>query len=410
MRILRQRPQGSARPPVEATLASDAGPARSLYLHVPFCFHKCHYCDFYSIVDTRDRHDAFTDRLIRELAALAPLARDEPLRTLFVGGGTPTLLRPDLWQRLIAALRDRFAIDGRTEWTVECNPETVTDETAAVLASGGVTRASVGAQTFNTRHLETLERWHEPDSVERAVGRLRDAGINRTSIDLIYAIPGQTAGDLAADLDRAVALGTEHVSAYTLTYEPGTAMTARLAKGEFEPAPEALEIEMFELVGDRLAAAGLERYEISNFARPGAECRHNLAHWRQEPWIAAGPSASAHIGGHRWKNSPRLDDYLENDDDGFAPIIDLEPPDPARALAERIMTGLRLREGLDADITLREAESIRPAAPDRLRAVISEQAALGRIEPASLAGGPWRLTRSGLLFADGIAAELMAAL
>ncbi|MEX2219786.1 MAG: radical SAM family heme chaperone HemW [Phycisphaerales bacterium] len=424
--------------------AGSPGRARSLYIHIPFCFHKCHYCDFYSLVDTRDRQEPFVLRLERELAALAPWASGGPLDTIFVGGGTPSLLRVDLWERLLAALSGLFDLSamggGHGEFTVECNPETVTPALMATLAGGGVNRVSIGAQSFDPRHLKTLERWHDPENVGRAVELARSAGIARQSVDLIFAIPGQTLDDWSADLGRALALGTTHVSCYSLTYEPGTAMTARLKRGEFPRADEDLEVEMHRLTLARLRAAGLERYEVSNYARPGDEARHNLAYWRQEQWLAAGPAASAHVGGHRWKNIPRLDDYLGLDDGGFAPITDHEPPDARRALAERIMTGLRLAEGLDSAAILAAAAALAPdegatargvlaaqqcatgdphrcaedgerwhpsSAPARLLAAVSTHAARGHLQPSP---GRWRLTDAGFLFADGIAADLMAAL
>jgi oxygen-independent coproporphyrinogen-3 oxidase len=413
IRVLRQRPAGSARPVLEAFRPGGSGPARSLYVHIPFCFHKCHYCDFYSIVDARDRQGAFTCRLIRELHALAPWARGGALKTIFVGGGTPSLLRPDLWRVLLEALHASFDLShmgaGPGEFTVECNPETVTDELMAVLASGGVNRVSVGAQSFNPRHLKTLERWHDPANVPRALEMARRAGIGRQSVDLIFGIPGQTLEDWETDLASALALGVEHLSCYNLTYEAGTAMTARLARGEFSRADEDLEVEMYALTLRTLRGGGLHRYEVSNYARPGAEARHNLAYWRQEQWLAAGPSASGHLAGHRWKNSPRLDDYLEGDDEGFAPVVDHEPPDAARSLRERIMTGLRLAEGLDSAALLADAATIDPAAPARLRGLAAANADRGLllIDPAS---GRWRLTDSGFLLADGIAADFMAAI
>ncbi len=391
---------------------SPSGPVRSLYVHVPFCFHKCHYCDFYSIVDTRDRQAAFVDRLVRELHALAPLAAGAPLDTIFVGGGTPTLLSPTLWERLLRELAGAFdlsgAHSGACEFTVETNPETLTPDLAGVLGAGGVNRVSMGAQSFDPRHLKTLERWHDPQSVPRALECARAAAIARTSLDLIFAIPGQTLDDWAQDLARALALGTDHLSCYNLTYEPHTAMTARLKRGEFPPPDEDLEVEMYHLTLATLRAAGLHRYEVSNFARRGQECRHNLAYWRQHDWVAAGPSASGHVGGHRWKNTPRLDDYLRTDDAGFAPIVDHEPPDPARALRERIMTGLRLREGLDLPDVLARAEACSlPGAPPSaaLRRAAQRLGAQGWLVEEN---DRWRLTDAGMLFADRAAADLMA--
>ncbi|MEL6796607.1 MAG: radical SAM family heme chaperone HemW [Planctomycetota bacterium] len=407
--ILRQRPAASARPVVESVLSVGVEPARSLYIHVPFCFHKCHYCDFYSFVDTQDRQGAFVDRLLDELQAIAPLAADLPLRTVFIGGGTPTLLDDELWRRLLESLAGLFDLSlitsGRGEFTVECNPETARPELFDILVAGGVNRISIGAQTFTTEHLRTLERHHHPDSVGRAVELADAAGILHRSVDLIYAIPGQTESDVAADLDTALSLPIDHVSAYNLTYEPQTAMTFRMERGDFAPADEDTELAMFWLVRERCLARGFEAYEVSNFARPGGECRHNLAYWRQEQWIAAGPSASAHVGGHRYKVIPRLTDYLDFSDDGFAPMVDHESPDASRALAEIIMTGIRLSEGIDVEACMKEAEAL------------GAHGALGSEIDAVRSNG-WLaddterlvLNERGLPLADHIASCLMSAL
>lgn len=396
-----------------AGLAEGAAPARSLYMHVPFCFHKCHYCDFYSFVDTQDRQAPFVGRLIDEVRTLARHASSwEPggrarLETVFIGGGTPSLLRVDLWQVLLGALHDSFALSADSEFTVECNPETVTPELMAVLRAGGVNRVSIGSQSSDPRHLKTLERWHEPASVGRALALAGGAGIERRSIDLIFGIPGQTLDEWRRELFGAINLGVEHISCYSLTYEPNTAMTKRLGRGDFNAAPEELEKQMFDLTVEILRDYGLDRYEVSNFARSGAECRHNLAYWRQDQWLAAGPSASAHIAGHRWKNVPRLSEWMDGVEAsaGYSPIVDHEPPDARRALAERIMTGLRLAEGLDSAAMLECAEAF------------GARASLGRVAAKYHRGGNllledgrWRLTDAGYWIADGIAAEMMAAL
>lgn len=391
--------RGGAAHPLESLHAPTPGaaPVQSLYIHVPFCFHKCHYCDFYSLVDTRDRQEPFTDRLVAELAHIAQFSgsRAGPLTSIFVGGGTPTLLRPGLWQRLLATLHEHYDITS-AEFTVECNPETATPELFAVLAAGGVNRISIGAQSFNPRHLKTLERWHDPKNVGRAIELARSAGIARQSVDLIFAIPGQTLAEWEDDINRAVMFGVEHLSCYSLTYEPNTAMTARMNRGDFEPADEDLEADMLLLTLDTLRANGYDRYEVSNYAKPGAECRHNLAYWRQDQWLAAGPSASGHVAGWRWKNVPRLDSYLGRGETGMPPAIDVEPPDARRAMAERIMTALRLREGVDAG-----------GLPGELRAQAERQQALGHLV---IEGGRWRLTDSGMMLADGIAGEFMGLL
>jgi len=409
---------GGQRPTAQDALASRHTPARSLYLHVPFCFHKCHYCDFYSIVDTGDRHEAFVRTLVRELEALAPFAT-APIETIFVGGGTPTLLAPAHWSELLGHMHRLFDLApiraGSGEFTIECNPETATPELFDVLVAGGVNRVSIGAQSFNETHLKTLERWHDPASVPKALAIAAAAGVERRSVDLIYAIPGQTLAEWDEDLDRALALdpGVGHVSAYALTYEPNTAMTMRMRLGDFEAIDEDLEASMFERTTERLSGAGFERYEVSNYARPdasGGPARHNLAYWRGGSWLAAGPSASGHVrteqGGWRWKNAPRLTDWQRGvEATGFSPVDDLEPPDPARALAETIMLGLRLSEGLDA--TALDAEAARLGAGEAFAEAEERERRAGRL---ARRGGRLELTESGWLHADAVAAELMASL
>lgn len=396
-------------------------PVRSLYIHIPFCVHKCHYCDFYSFVDTRDQQAAFVDRLVSELKALAPHAAGEPLRTLFVGGGTPSLLRLDLWEGLLGTIGELFDLskiregdlvdaNGRFEFTVECNPESATPELMSLLKSGGVNRVSIGAQSFDPRHLKTLERWHDPENVGRAIEAARTAGIGRQSIDLIFGIPGQTIEEWDADLRRALKLGTEHLSCYNLTYEPNTAMTRRLALGEFEPVTEELEAEMYRHTLGTLRDSGLCRYEVSNYARPLLASRHNVAYWLQEQWLAAGPSASGHIwgahdataGSHRWKNVPRLGDYLASGA-GYSPVIDYEPPEPTRLVRETIMTGVRRSAGIRPR---RLFAGLAPGVLESLTRTAERARERGWLEMND-AADQWKLTDEGFLFADRIASDLM---
>ncbi len=402
-------------------------PVESLYIHVPFCFHKCHYCDFYSFVDQHDQQAPFVDRLIEELTAIAPLA-SRPLRTIFVGGGTPSLLQVHLWKRLLTALDGLFdlsliraaqgvALSPPGEFTVECNPETVTPELLETLVGGGLTRVSVGAQSFHEQHLKTLERWHDPANVAKALDLAARAGVSRRSLDLIYAIPGQTLEQWEADLGTALDIGTTHLSCYNLTYEANTAMTIRLNRGEFTPIHEDTETDMFEATSRILESRGLQRYEVSNYAVPGHECLHNLAYWRQSQWLAAGPSASGHIAGWRWKNLPHLPAYLASSgvSGGLAPATDLEPPDRARAVRERIMTGIRLREGLDRDSIIRDAEAAVPGSVAAITAKVHEFIRDGLLTESSPAGATpahpatrWAVTPRGWLLADFLARKLMA--
>jgi oxygen-independent coproporphyrinogen-3 oxidase len=277
---------------------------------------------------------------------------------------------------------------------VEANPETIDLEKAHVLAEAGVNRVSIGAQSFDPRHLKTLERWHDPANVARAAGFLREAGIANFNLDLIFGIPGQTLDEWRADLARALEIGPEHLSCYGLTYEQNTAMTKRLERGEFEPCDDGVEAEMYEATRDTLEAAGFAQYEVSNYARPGRECRHNLVYWRNEPWWALGPSASGFVAGHRFKVVPRLGDWLGRGDGASAPVVDHEPPDESRHASEALMLGLRLAEGITADLERRAIALV----PARAR-VISEAISAGLLVRDGV-GPRLRFTRRGMMLAN----------
>ena len=287
------------------------------------------------------------------------------------------------------------------EFTTEANPETVTPELLDTLAAGGVNRVSVGAQSFNERHLKTLERWHDPANVERAVQLARAAGIDNVNVDLIFAVPGQTLDEWRADLDRALALEPTHVSAYALTYEPNTPMTTKLRLGRIERADEAVEAAMFETTMAMLDAAGFEQYEVSNYARANADgskshrCLHNLNYWLNKNWLAVGPSASGHVDGVRWKNAPHLGQYLAST--GPSPVVDVERLDADAALGERMMLGLRLNDGMDWAALDAQLDTVRR---DRIDVFVTE----GLMERTD---DRLRLTRRGLMIADSLLADLL---
>jgi len=373
----------------------------SLYIHVPFCFHKCHYCDFYSVVTEAEQHEAFCGRLISEMEAMSRFASPE-IETVFVGGGTPTLLGVDLWEQLLSAIHRCFGMGSTSlEWTVEANPETVDRRLLDTLVHGGVNRISLGAQSFQPRHLKTLERWHDPDHLVKAVEEARRVGVGQISLDLIFGIPGQTVDEWAADLETAIDLNPDHLSCYALTYEPGTPLYNKQERGLVTCLDEDVEIEMFLWTRKRLGEVGYVPYEISNFARPGAECRHNLVYWRNGNWLALGPSAAGHVDGQRWKNIPNLHSYLNSD--GFAPIEECESPDAPRQFGETIMMGLRLMEGLDSDEICRMADRI--GVLDSLSEAIALEIDSGRL---CLSNGRLRLTDGdGLLLADDVIGALM---
>lgn len=376
--------------------------AASVYMHVPFCVHKCHYCDFYSIVDNRNRQSAFTARLIREIESSTRYL-SVPIRTIFVGGGTPTLLEPALWQTLGKTMREHLPLAADAEFTVEANPETVTAELADVLVSVGVNRVSIGAQSFNAAHLKTLERQHDPANVQRSIERFRAAGITNCNIDLIFGVPGQTLDEWLDDLQRVLELQPAHMSCYGLTYEPNTPMTAKLRAGQIARIDESLEAQMYEATMERLADAGFEQYEVSNWALPGARCQHNMAYWTNENWWALGPSASGHMNGVRWKNVPRLGEYLETDSsNGRPPVMDVEKLDRDGQVGEELMLRLRLMDG----VPIARLDALLDDAPRNVqrRDAIEAHIAAGHLERTNDA---LRLTPRGLMVADSVLADLI---
>ncbi len=377
----------------------------ALYVHIPFCFHKCHYCDFYSITrQTAGRMEQFVDRLLAEAGQWQNGSRGVSLRpkTVFFGGGTPTLLPLDAMRRLIRGLRRRFDFSQVCEWTIEANPATLNTEYARMLRDEGVDRLSFGAQSFDPAELKLLERHHDPSDVGRSIENARAAGFTRLNVDLIYAIPGQTLTSWAASLEEAVALGVDHVSCYNLTYESNTPMAVRKRLGHFQALSESAELEMFHFTRQRLQQAGFAAYEISNFARPGQDCRHNLVYWNGGDYLGFGPSAAAHVSGWRWKNRAHLGEWETAVDAVSLPAGDVEHLDPHQRAGELAMLQLRLCDGLRFDAF----GSIGIDAAKVFARTLSELARQGLLD---LTGSGARLTARGLEIADAIGGEFLAA-
>jgi len=370
---------------------------RHAYVHVPFCRHRCGYCDF-TLVAGRD------DLIERYLAALAiELARvSEPLEiaTLYLGGGTPSHLGPGGLRKLFALLRERLVPAAGAEVTVEANPLDVTGDFVAVCRDLGITRVSLGGQSLDAATLRSLDRDHVPDDVRRAVSLLLEAGLV-ASLDLMTAAPGQTLVGVEADLAAAVALGVQHVSVYCLTWERGTAFESARRRGDLVPAGESLEQAMFETAIDRLEAAGFEHYEVSNFARPGFRCRHNEAYWDCRPWEAFGPGAARFDGRTRTTNHRSTTTWIRKTLAGEDATGDVDAMTDEQAARERIVVGLRRGDGLD-----REAFRVQTGFPLETLA----GAAVERWVAAGLAvddGRHVRLTRGGLLVSDGLWADVL---
>jgi oxygen-independent coproporphyrinogen-3 oxidase len=375
------------------------GRVRHLYVHLPFCAHRCGYCDFVTLVGRGAQHRAYVDALLAELALERELL-DRSLETIYLGGGTPTFTEPASLTRLLDAL------PAASEVTVEANPETVTPELAALLREHGVTRVSLGAQSFEPRLLRVLERRAGPDAVRRAFYHFRDANFDNISLDLLYGIPGQSASDLDRDLDQALALAPEHLSWYELEAKPGTRFTHAYAE---ELARQAEEMETyFERVVERLTAAGYRWYETANFClRPewaaGRDLRaqHNLGYWLGHDYLGLGIGAVSTVAGRRWRTTPRLLSYLATIARGGRPPRDVERLDAATRRRERVMLGLRLDEPLHVDGV---ADALDLDAVERL-------ARLGLAQPARGADGGGQtlaLTPRGRFLGGAVTADLLA--
>jgi putative oxygen-independent coproporphyrinogen III oxidase len=315
--------------------------ARHLYVHLPFCAHRCGYCDFVTVVGRGEQHRAYVDALLGELDLERSLLAPQ-LETIFLGGGTPTFTALPELVRLLEALPPA------TEVTVEANPETVTPELARALRDAGVTRISLGAQTFQPELLRVLERVAGPDDVRRSVHHLHDAGFDNISLDLIYGIPGQSTADLAADLGEAMALEPEHLSCYELEAKPGTRFTHAWGD-ELGRQANAME-DYFERVVTTLTGAGFRWYETANFCRvdTGRDLRsqHNLAYWLGRDYLGIGIGAVSTIENSRWRNAPRLVRYLEALGPASGYEREFEDVGGDVKARERVMLGLRLDEPL----------------------------------------------------------------
>jgi oxygen-independent coproporphyrinogen-3 oxidase len=385
---------------------------RSLYVHVPFCAHRCGYCDFVTTSRSPEIHERYVAALARELA-LQGGAPAGGFDTVFVGGGTPTLLEPAAMESMLAWIRS-IAAPG-AEVTIECNPETVDAALARRLVEGGVSRVSLGAQSFNAHVLETLERRATPDTVRAAVATLRGAGIERLSLDLIWGVPGQTPDDVARDLDAALALEPDHLSAYELEFKPGTRLAHAWGVDKDKIVGEASD-DLYDLVIDRLQDAGWWWYETANFARAESErCRHNLAYWHASGWLAVGVGAvgmradDAIDGGlvrrTNLPNVPRWLDAVERDE---LPPARIEQVAPDVARSERVMLALRL----DEPLTIAAADLLEgvvdPAGLERV-----SELELGTVRPLADADGTCRgdmelrLTRRGRMLQGSVGSLLL---
>jgi oxygen-independent coproporphyrinogen-3 oxidase len=379
-----------------------------LYLHVPFCAQRCGYCDFntYTPAELDNPLNALVNGYLEAVAgelaqAAATLAGPtgpgrRPLATVFIGGGTPTVLSATQLSRLIATIRAEFDLVPGAEVTMEANPESLDEAKLAVFLAGGGTRVSMGMQSADPTTLRILERGHDPARIGLAASWIRAAGLE-LSLDLIYGTPGEDAASWRRSLESALATDADHLSCYALGIEPGTRMGAARRRGLIQPVTDEVMAERYEAADDLLTAAGLEWYEISNWARgPERRCRHNLGYWLGHDWWGAGPGAHSHVAGRRWWNVRAPRTYSERIAAGLSPEDGAETIGPVEALTERIMLRLRLDTGLEiADL------------PVQSRLQVPELVAGGLLATGPAAAGTLIPTRRGRLLADLITARLL---
>jgi oxygen-independent coproporphyrinogen-3 oxidase len=379
-------------------------PERSLgiYLHVPFCTTRCGYCDFntYTAAELGARPGASRTGYLQAVTAELDLAARvlgpgaPPVSTIFVGGGTPTLLPPGDLGRLVTAVERRFGLSADAEITTESNPESVSASDLARLRDAGFNRISFGMQSAVPAVLATLDRVHSSGRPAQAVGEARAAGFGQVSLDLIYGTPGESLADWETSLAAALAVRPDHLSAYALIVEPGTRLAARIRRGELAMTDEDDLADKYLLAEDRLTAAGYTAYEVSNWATSAAgRCRHNLGYWRGDHWWGIGPGAHSHVGGVRWWNVKHPDAYAARLGSGASPAYAREVLTAEQRRTERVLLELRLREGLPVDV-LTPTEQLRM--PDLLARNLAE-----------VDGDRLVLTLGGRLLADGVVRDLL---
>ncbi len=373
------------------------GKSLGLYLHVPFCATSCDFCAFYQVQSDRNgiRNYLYGMRLEAEMVAV-----DQAIDTCFWGGGTPGLLTSKDLERLGGVMIDRFGAP-KEEWTVEMAPSTVKADKLKALKELGVTRISMGAQSFDEGLLEKLGRQHSRKQIMKAYDLIRRFEFDSVNLDLIFAIPGQNETRLQADVQAAAALEPDHLSTYCLTFEEDTALFVQLSEGKVSIDRE-LESRLYRASWEAMAEAGYEQYEVSNYARPGKRCAHNINTWRMDQWIGLGPSAASQFRGRRYSNVPDLEKWLKNLDQGERGEIDRSDLTPSLLLEDSLIFGLRMNDGVDT----KELEM-------RFGCEMTEQqrAAIARLETdgkLKRSGNRIWLTDEGRLVADAIGTEMMA--
>jgi oxygen-independent coproporphyrinogen-3 oxidase len=405
-------PTGDPPPPdgrlSRTTLDAAAGVPFGAYVHIPFCETRCGYCDFNTYTSSElpgVSRGSYADVVLQEIRLAADVLTDgdalgdriPPLTSIFFGGGTPTLLPAEHLGVIIKELGDRFGLASDVEITTEANPETVTPGYFARLRAAGFTRVSIGMQSAVPKVLQILDRTHRPGRPEEAVAEARAAGFEHVNLDLIYGSPHETDADWEYSLRAAIAAGPDHISAYALVVEPGTALHRQVASGVVPPTDDDVAADRYVMADEILGSAGFEWYEVSNWARsPAAACRHNELYWSDANWWGFGPGAHSHVSGVRWWNVKHPSRYTAALETGRSPAAGRETLNPAAQYTERIMLGVRMRAGLQVD-----------ELTDQARTSLPQLASWGLIEVGQLNVGLVVLTQRGRLMADAVVRELL---
>lgn len=372
------------------------GTAFGIYVHVPFCASRCGYCDFntYTAAELGGATpEGWLAALRTELAMAAAALRTPTVDTVFVGGGTPSLLGADRLGAVLGAVGDNFPVADGAEITTEANPESTSPEFFSRIRAAGYTRVSLGMQSAAPHVLAVLNRTHSPGRAVDAAREARAAGFEHINIDLIYGTPGESDEDLLASADAALAAGVDHLSAYALVVEDGTALARRVRRGEVAAPDDDTMAHRYRLLDRTLSAAGMDWYEVSNWSRPGGQCRHNLGYWNGGQWWGAGPGAHSFVGDVRWWNVKHPNAYAGLSGRGEWPVADFEQLDDRDRHIEDVLLGIRLRAGLDAAVL---------TGSERLRAQRAIDDGLLRA-----AGERLTLTLRGRLLADAVVRDVL---
>jgi oxygen-independent coproporphyrinogen-3 oxidase len=365
----------------------------SAYIHVPFCAHRCGYCNFSLLANRGDLFSRYLAALEKELAILD---EPRPVSTIFIGGGTPSILPLELTEQMLVVLSRWLPLRGDTpEWSMEANPIDITADRLALWKSFGVNRISLGGQSFDPRKLATLERDHSSEQLTRAI-ELSKQFMGSVSLDLIFAAPGESLDVWRRDLATAIACEVDHLSTYGLTYEKGARFWGLRARNELVAVSEDEELDMYAQGIDVLTDAGFEHYEISNFARPGHACQHNQTYWKGSPWWAFGPSAARFLGDVRSVNHRSTLTYLRRIEGGESPVEERDMLTPSQKIRERFVFGMRQLAGVNWDELAIEADA---STREAIALKIAEHVEAGWMQRE---GDRVRLTRRGLFVSDGL--------